>query len=236
MKTEQIIILIILLIMIYLLYNKNKEHLLVGAEPVMNIAKIYSDASGTASFNNLNIGGKIFSPNNNLDISANITTNSINSYMMKMNDVDLRYYLPGVTLYSISTADTQSKKFNTMTKVDLQLGKYLVGGTIGDSWDTAWNDKANIAIIYPGFGASFFAGEYDNSNVFNVDNYGLKPLRIKFGATPSVYAGTAAEQDIYNVDSNTYEIIGKDVGEDTVTSVEVILARDENKWKKHKIN
>jgi hypothetical protein len=53
----------ILLLIIFVVYRKNKEHLMVGSEPVLNVAKIYADASGTAAFNNVTISGKLNAPN-----------------------------------------------------------------------------------------------------------------------------------------------------------------------------
>ena len=57
------ILVIILLVIIILLYNK-KENFIVGNEAINNIASVYADASGTATFNNINILGKIYRKDN----------------------------------------------------------------------------------------------------------------------------------------------------------------------------
>ena len=46
------ILVIILLFIIILLYNK-KENFIVGNEAINNIASVYADVSGTATFNNV---------------------------------------------------------------------------------------------------------------------------------------------------------------------------------------
>jgi hypothetical protein len=94
---------------------------------------------------------------------------------------------------------------------------------------------ADVAVIYPGFGADFWTGHMD-STTCKIDNYGLKPLRIKFGSPPTVLAGGSSEQSLYNIDSNTYEITGAGVNRNELSSLVVRLVSDENKWRKHKIN
>ena len=56
MKNEHIIIAILLILILFFIWNNNKEHL-TGTEAVFNISKVYADASGTANFNNLNVTG-----------------------------------------------------------------------------------------------------------------------------------------------------------------------------------
>jgi hypothetical protein len=263
MKNEYKIILILILIILFLLYTKKNEHLFVGSEPVINIAKVYADASGTVNFNNiklegkitstnnnldisantttinnLNLQGKILSTNNNLDISANINTSGlttdgiVNGYMLTMQGVDIRWYLPGVSLYSMATSHDSAKLHNTFSKVDLQMGHYSANSLLGD---TDWNDKANVIIVYPGFGVTLYA-DFFNGNNCDIDNYGIKPLRIKLGTPPTVYAGTSLEQQFYNVDSNTYTITGTGVGADQISSLMIRFASDDAKWRKHSIN
>jgi hypothetical protein len=67
-----IAIIFIIIITLILIYKKN-EHLFVGTEPVINIAKVYADATGTASFNNINLAGNA-SINGNFDVCGNIST------------------------------------------------------------------------------------------------------------------------------------------------------------------
>ena len=87
-KYKNLIVISILILIILFLYFKNKkEHLLVGIEPVLNITKLYADASGTATFNNLQVT-KLTA--NELDISGtnkddintsnNITVKNIKIY------------------------------------------------------------------------------------------------------------------------------------------------------------
>jgi hypothetical protein len=299
MKNEYKIILILILIILFLLYNKKNEHLFVASEPVINIAKVYADASGTVNFNNiklegkisstnnnldisantttinnlnlqgkitstnnnldisantttinnLNLQGKILSTNNNLDISANINTNAIttsglttdgivNGYMLTMQGVDIRYYLPGVTLYSMTTTHDDGKLYNSLSKVDLQLGHYSANSLNTLLGDTDWNDKANVIIVYPGFGVSLYTdyADFFNGNNCDIDNYGIKPLRIKLGTPPTVYAGNSSEQQFYNVDSNTYTITGTGVDQDQLSILIIRFASDDAKWRKHNIN
>jgi hypothetical protein len=248
MKNEYKIILILILIILFLLYSKKNEHLFVASEPIINISKVYADASGTVNFNHLSLGGKITSTNNNLDISGNITTRDIsakdisannlstngivNGYMLTMQGVDIRWYLPGVSLYSMATSHDSAKLHNTFSKVDLQMGHYSANSLLGD---TDWGDKANVIIVYPGFGVTLYADLFNGNNC-DIDNYGIKPLRIKLGTPPTVYAGTSVEQQFYNVDSNTYTITGAGVGEDQISSLMIRFASDDAKWRKHKIN
>jgi hypothetical protein len=56
-KTKYIIIIILTVFVLFFLW-KNKEHLTTSSsEAVLNIAKVYGDVSGTASFTNLNVTG-----------------------------------------------------------------------------------------------------------------------------------------------------------------------------------
>jgi hypothetical protein len=78
----------ILLLIIFVVYRKNKEHLMVGSEPVLNVAKIYADASGTVSFNNVNSAGNLTTKNisaNNINSAGNLTTNDIWAKSIKTN-------------------------------------------------------------------------------------------------------------------------------------------------------
>lgn len=75
MKNEYKIILILILIILFLLYTKKKEHLFVGSEPIINLAKVYADASGTSTFNN--IGANTLLINNKSDIFGKTTLNGI---------------------------------------------------------------------------------------------------------------------------------------------------------------
>ena len=74
------IIVIILLVIIILLYNK-KENFIVGKESINNLASVYADVSGTVTFNNINILGKINTKHNMARYIriGNILTSSINS-------------------------------------------------------------------------------------------------------------------------------------------------------------
>jgi microcystin-dependent protein len=54
----EIIIVIIIIIFILFFLWKNKEHLTTSSnEAILNIAKVYGDATGTATFNNVNVTG-----------------------------------------------------------------------------------------------------------------------------------------------------------------------------------
>ena len=88
-NNKNLIIIGILVIIILFFYFKNKkEHLTYEIQPVLNIAKIYADASGTTTFNilqanklmanNIDIG-TLKVKDNNIDISGNIniTTNNL---------------------------------------------------------------------------------------------------------------------------------------------------------------
>jgi hypothetical protein len=74
MKTIYIISIILILI-IFFLHNKKKEHLLASNESINNIASIYSNATGTVSFNNINSSG--IAKFNNLDVSGSIKFNNL---------------------------------------------------------------------------------------------------------------------------------------------------------------
>ncbi len=97
MNTQYIIILFLILIILYFyLLNKKSEHLTeteIESDIINNIVKIYRDASGTATFTNLNTTGDINSQSNiisrgyvksnnmyvknNLDVSNNITAKTV---------------------------------------------------------------------------------------------------------------------------------------------------------------
>jgi hypothetical protein len=229
-----IAIIFIIIITLILIYKKN-EHLFVGTEPVINISKVYADASGTVNFNNINLAGNItakdISANNIIakDISANGT---LNGYNLTMHGVDMRYYLTGVTLYDVDPDLSVVKfQYNSLSKVDFHLGHYSTD--LGDGGD--WGEMADVAVIYPGFGADFWTGHMD-STTCKIDNYGLKPLRIKFGSPPTVLAGSSSDQSLYNIDSNTYEITGTGVNRNELSSLLVRFVSDDAKWRKHKIN
>ena len=68
MKTEHIIIAILLIVILFFIWNNNKEHL-TGTEAVFNISKVYADASGTANFNNIKTAGNA-GVTGNLDVSG----------------------------------------------------------------------------------------------------------------------------------------------------------------------
>jgi hypothetical protein len=75
----------ILLLIIFVVYRKNKEHLTVGTEPVLNIAKIYADATGTVTFNNINNIAKIITT----DLSANnISNNKLRVIDISANNIN----------------------------------------------------------------------------------------------------------------------------------------------------
>jgi H+/gluconate symporter-like permease len=63
-KNTNIILLILVLGALLFLYNKQENFTMTeqSNEAVQNIASVYADTSGTVSFNNVNITGKIYSP------------------------------------------------------------------------------------------------------------------------------------------------------------------------------
>jgi hypothetical protein len=259
-NVKVLIAIIFIIIIAFILIYKKQENFLVGNEAVANIARIYSDASGTAIFNNIksnqitsnqiradriDISGKIMGTSNSgMDISANnisannisannISTNgTLNGYNLTMQGVDMRYYLTGVTLYNLDPDLAVAKsRFNSLHKIDLHLGVYSTD--LGDGG--TWGEIVDVAVIYPGFGADFWTDQISGSTC-TIDNYGIKPLRIKLGSPPTVLAGGSSEQSLYNIDSNTYEITGAGVNRNELSSLVVRLVSDENKWRKHKIN
>jgi hypothetical protein len=62
--THKIIIVLLIILILLIVYKKQENAGSIGAtaysaEAVQNIAKVYSDTSGTANFNNINVTGKL---------------------------------------------------------------------------------------------------------------------------------------------------------------------------------
>ena len=75
MKTEHIVIAILIIVILCFIWNNNKEHL-TGNEAVLNIARVYTDASGSVNFNNIRTTGNL-GVTGNLDVSGVARFNNI---------------------------------------------------------------------------------------------------------------------------------------------------------------
>ena len=90
------ILVIILLVIILLLYNK-KENFIVGNEAISNIASVYADVSGTATFNNVRTNdiktNDIRTNNLNIldkfDASGTSTFNNIRTNNLRTNNLNI---------------------------------------------------------------------------------------------------------------------------------------------------
>lgn len=257
MKPVYIISFILIAIIILLLIKKNENF--TSNEAVVNIAKIYADASGTATFNNLkstNLNTNKISTNNldisgtikntgNLNISGNLNiankldiSNNLNvNTILNMVGVDIRTYLIGCTLVNQSL----STKANSGSLLHLPIGIYDLA-----TYDATFNDITDVAIIYPGFGAQLFTNTFENNYVL-IENYGTKPVRYSLtkdnfttDTTDSIkvasYDNIKATNEIYNIDSNTIKKVKNGtVNENGISSVSVYIL-DINKWVNHNPN
>jgi hypothetical protein len=113
MKTEYIII-IILVIILFLVYKK-QENFLVGNEAVQNISKIYTDASGIVTFNNINANKMkmLDLSGNNID-GNNIRGNNIDGNIIRGNNIRGN---------NISTNDLSANNINVMNKLIFEIDK-----------------------------------------------------------------------------------------------------------------
>lgn len=148
MKTVYIITLVLIGLIILLLIKKN-EHFLTGNEAVLNIAKIYADASGTTTFNNLktnniinsnkinttdlDISGSIYSKNDlNIDISGYYI--STNGNLNVANKLDISNNL------NINTTLNVNSILN-LAGVDIRY--YLTGCTLLSQENSDYSKRAN---------------------------------------------------------------------------------------------
>jgi hypothetical protein len=150
-KYKNLIIISILIIIVLFLYFKNKkEHLLVGTEPVLNIAKIYADASGTATFNDLK-ANKITT--NNIDLSGNMTVNNLKV----INNLD------------VSGSLNVSKAYYTCT-LQGQLNKDAINNTLIDGNDNGLS--AHLRIINVAYWSSYtITGQSYDKNKIIVNDF-----------------------------------------------------------------
>jgi len=94
MKNEHIIIAIIVIVILFLIWNDNKEHL-TGNEAVLNISKVYSDSLGTASFNKINVTSDLSSNKintNSLNVTTDLSSNTINTNNFIINTKKFRMF------------------------------------------------------------------------------------------------------------------------------------------------
>jgi hypothetical protein len=177
-----------------------------------------------------------FKINNILKVGNNLTLTSelgelqnsknINSGNYNIADADIRYFLPGLTTMvmnidlSMNNLDINTNSFKMR---DFTIGKYqqsvsttkditynpitpqsstnmVYEGTVNDPQDF------NIAIIYPGFGVTFYETNISTTATnCIVKNYGTRPLRIKLGNPITIFA---TDDSMYNTDPLTYDING----------------------------
>ncbi len=232
METKYIIVIILILLILFLLY-KNNEHLTLtdtSSEAIQNVAKIYADASGTATFNNIRLNNIIL--NNDLDISGHTTfygptdiigydlnvigvvnATRVGGRDIKYNGVDIRQWLIGCVIHN-----QKDSRQNTGYLLNLYAGDYNFTGSNGE---TVWNNMIDIIVVYPGFVVEAWKDEFSGEKVtiINADNL---PLRVKTGSV------------VYDNGNNPsrYKIEGSfDYNE--ISSIKVSLL-DENLWMQHK--
>jgi hypothetical protein len=214
---------IIILILIFLIYYLNKKKL----EGYDIVQKYFLNSNEQLEIlNTLIKNGIIYKKINNIeftkknnqdiiDISGNANVN-INNYF-NINNVDIRQYLIGCTLFKIDSTNFLSNRENNGYKVDFNIGLYNL--TDASGVDDLYNKSYNVIIVYPGFGV--YASQYNlgntNTQYINIENYGNKPLKVNL-ETGDIIMSTVIPQyapnnvniepskNLYNNDTATYKI------------------------------
>jgi hypothetical protein len=209
MNYYHLIITAILILVISILYTKNKENFISASESVLNIAKIYSDASSTVNFNNINNIGKITSN----DISSNnINTNNINTNNIMINgnlykrQNRTRYIRVGNKF----SENTQINIVDYWTLLELQAFDYSgnnvaenkpVTITAGKNVGASWSSPSNITNGLVGIRDSI------DANILYHGDVGVNELEIDLGQeydlSQIVLFNRPAPTDVFNSTKST---------------------------------
>jgi hypothetical protein len=245
------ILIIILIILIIYLNNTKKENFLINNESVQNIYGTYLN-----SLNKFNESD----PNNNLiqyvDVCGNLNVNgknsrlnsySLNTNMLSLAGTDIRYYLRGCTISSMSGLLGNAPYYGSEINIDLHVGKYST------KYNNYFNAATEYLILYPGFGVHLYNETDLENNYSKAYNYSTEPLFFKIGINKleiiskynlythspsnlySFYPYRDKDWIVYNNKILKESILDYEIypiSSDTISSIEVILL-DLDKWKKH---
>jgi hypothetical protein len=175
MKNEYIIIAILVIVILFFIWNNNKEHL-TGNEAVFNIAKVYADATGTVNFNNIRTTGNanfnkitgVDVSGGNLDVSGIARFNKFTALDKADGYVDVSGNLEVFGFANFRGASTDNPT-NMKTHFPNSDGKNYIRGTTQIDGGSILNGP--LVVNAPvSLGRGFYARSPDGSKSLHLGN------------------------------------------------------------------
>jgi hypothetical protein len=181
MKTKHIVIIVIIILLGYLLlHNKNCEGLdatsntpTLSNEAIQSISSIYSNTSGTSTFNNVKATGKITGKQFIGDMSGNVTGNVTGNLMGDVSGTKLCIGSTCITEKELQQI-TSNKKCagfavdGTGTTMPLYEGFWKIYGGNDETtrrFDSWTNDTWDMVYIYKGWKVQFWSDDKSGATV-----------------------------------------------------------------------
>lgn len=146
------------------------------SEALQNIASVYANTTGQATFNNMLVTGNA-DVNGSLTISGNVKTKNA----FTVNGIDIRDFGIGCVLSSISKDWKEYAYGGNGTTMNFVVGAH----TLCDAGNPM-NDKSDNIVVNPGYGVKLYANcsfksmaNTDDGDAV-IENRDVKPVRIGF--------------------------------------------------------